>query len=124
MGNIIFYLFMTHKEIVREMNRGFELNDPQLIAKHIADDVVWHVLGAYTAHGKDEYLQNIRNEGFIGNPIITTKNEISEGDHLAVEGEVETTLKSGQVIHLSFHNTYRFENDKVKAQTSYLVPKQ
>ena len=114
---------MTHKEIVREINRGFELNDADMIMKHIADDVVWYVPGAYTARGADEFRQNIRNEGFIGNPIITTKNEISEGDYLAVEGEVETTLKSGQVIHLLFHNSYRFDNGKVKEMTSYLVPK-
>ena len=114
---------MTHKEIVREINRGFELNDAEMILKHIADDVVWFVPGAFTAKGKDEFRQHIREEGFSGNPIIKTKNEISEGDYLAVEGEVTTALSSGVVIYLYFHNTYHFENNKVKSMTSYLVPK-
>lgn len=115
---------MTHKEIVREINRGFELDDHDMIMKHIHDDVVWFCPGAFTARGAAEFRKHIRDDvSFSGTPTITVKNEIAEGEWLAVEGEVKVKLKSGQPIELYFHDTYRFKDNKVISMTSYLVPK-
>jgi hypothetical protein len=41
---------------------------------------------------------------------------------VAVEGRVESRMKTGVLFKAVFHNTYRLENRKVKAMTSYVVP--
>jgi uncharacterized protein len=112
-----------NKETIRRINRGFETGDDAAILACLCDDVRWDVPGAFTASGKAEFAKNIRNENFTNRPVIRHINEIAEGDYVAVEGEVESEMVSGAVFRAFFHNTYFFENGRVKKMTSYLVPK-
>lgn len=111
-----------NKEIIRKINRGFEEDDVEAILSCLADDVRWDVPGHFTAMGKEEFRKQIRNEAFVGAPTITIVNEIAEGDYVAVEGRVESMMKTGILFKAVFHNTYRLENRKVKAMVSYVVP--
>jgi uncharacterized protein len=111
-----------NKEIIRKINRGFEEDDVEAILSCLADDVRWDVAGYFTANGKEEFRKQIHNEAFVGAPAITIINEIAEGDYVAVEGRVESRMKTGVLFKAVFHNTYRLENQKVKAMTSYVVP--
>jgi uncharacterized protein len=112
----------ANKEIIRKINRGFEVDDVEAILSCLADDVRWDVAGYFTAVGKEEFRTQIHNEAFVGPPKITIINEIAEGDYVAVEGRVESRMKTGVLFKAVFHNTYRLENQKVKAMTSYVVP--
>ena len=111
-----------NKEIIRKLNKGFEADDTEVILSCLADDIRWDVAGAFTAIGKEEYRWQIHNENFVGAPTLTIKNEIAEGNFVAVEGRVECKMKGGSIFKAVFHNTYRLENEKVKSMTSYLVP--
>lgn len=111
-----------NKEIIRKLNKGFEADDTEAILSCLADDIRWDVAGAFTAIGKEEYRKQIHNDNFVGAPAITIKNEIAEGNFVTVEGSVECKMKDGNIFKAVFHNTYRLENEKVKAMTSYLVP--
>jgi ketosteroid isomerase-like protein len=93
-----------NKEIIRKLNKGFEADDAEAILSCLAD------------------RQQIHNDNFVGAPTITIKNEIAEGNFVAVEGRVECKMKDGSIFKAVFHNTYLLENEKVKAMTSYLVP--
>lgn len=112
----------ANKEIIRKINRGFEADDVEAILSCLADDVRWDVPGHFTAIGKEEFRQQIHNEAFVGAPTITIINEIAERDRVAVEGRVESRMKTGILFKAVFHNTYHLENQKVKAMTSYAVP--
>jgi ketosteroid isomerase-like protein len=112
-----------NKEVIRKLNKGFEQDEVDAILSCVSDDVHWYVPGAFTAHGKEEFRQQIHNENFVGTPTITIKNEVAEGDYVAVEGSVTSRFKDGNMFNAYFHNTYRLENEKVKEMTSYLVPK-
>ena len=112
----------ANKEIVRRINQGFEAEDVEAILSCLADDIHWDVAGHFTAMGKEEFRKQVHNEAFVGAPKITIVNEIAEGDYVAVEGRVESRMKSGVLFKAVFHNTYRLENQKVKAMTSYVVP--
>ena len=112
----------ANKEIIRQINRGFEVDDVEAILSCLADDVRWDVAGHFTAIGKEEFRKQIHNEAFVGAPTITIINEIAEGDYVAVEGRVESRMKTGAPFKAVFHNAYRLKNRKVKAMTSYLVP--
>jgi hypothetical protein len=50
----------------------------------LTDNIRWDVPGAFTAIGKEEYRQQIHNDNFVGAPTITIKNEIAEGNFVAV----------------------------------------
>jgi ketosteroid isomerase-like protein len=111
----------TNKEIVQRVNDGFTTGDVELVMSHIADDVRWDVVGISTAIGRDAFRKEVKNENFEGIPEITIHNAIEEGDRVAVEGEVTTRFKGGEVVELFFHNAYRLEDGKVKELRSYLV---
>lgn len=111
-----------NKEIVRKLNKGFEADDTASILSCLADDIRWDVAGAFTAIGKEEFRKQIHNDNFAGAPMITIKNEIAEGNYVAVEGSVECRMKNGVLFKAFFHNSYYLENEKIKEMTSYLVP--
>lgn len=112
-----------NKEVVRRVNRGFAADDPAAILACLADDVRWMVVGHFLAVGKEEFRKRIRHENFTGAPTIEIKNEIAEGDCVAVEGRVSSRLKNGAPFQAYFHNSYRLENEKIKEMTSYVVPR-
>jgi ketosteroid isomerase-like protein len=111
-----------NKEIVRGLNRAFEADDTEAILSCLADDIRWDVPGAFIAVGKEEFRKQVHNDAFVGAPTITVINDIAEGDYVAVEGRVESRMKNGILFKAVFHNTYRLENQRVKAMTSYVVP--
>lgn len=113
---------MTNRELIRNLNKGFESGDESEVLKCIAEDVLWEVPNAFIARGKEEFRQNIRNENFTGDPVIEIINEIEEGNYLAVEELVQAKYISGDIFKAKFHNTYYIENQKLKRMTSYLVP--
>ena len=112
----------ANKQVVRKLNKAFESDDAETILSCLTDDIRWHVAGHFTANGKQEFESQIHNDAFEGAPTITIKNEIAEGDYLAVEGSVTSKLKGGAAFNAVFHNTYLLKDGKVKAMTSYVVP--
>ncbi len=113
---------VMNKEIIRKVNNAFAADDTETILSCVADDVRWVIAGFSTAVGKEEFRAAIHNEAFEGAPVITIKNEIGEGDYVAVEGTVQTKMKGGTFFNLLFHNSYRMENGKIKEMISYVVP--
>ena len=114
---------MTNKEIIRKVNEGFSEGNNEKILLYVADDVRWDIMGISTHIGKEAFRKEINNENFEGVPIITTKNEIEEGDRVAVEGEVQCKIKGGAIVNLFFFDFYRLENGKIKEMRSYLIEK-
>ena len=114
---------MTNKEIIRKVNEGFSEGNNEKILLYVADDVRWDIMGISTHIGKEAFRKEINNENFEGVPIITTKNEIEEGDRVAVEGEVQCMMKNGKMLDAFFFDSYLLENGKIKEMRSYLVEK-
>jgi uncharacterized protein len=113
---------IRNKQVVRKLNKAFEADDVETILSCLADDIRWDVPGHFTCRGKQEFKTQIHNDAFEGAPVITIKNEIAEGDYLAVEGGVTSKLKSSAAFNAVFHDTYFLKEGKVKAMTSYAVP--
>lgn len=112
---------MTNKEIIREVNEGFAEGNNEKILKHVADDVTWEMPGVFHHTGKEAFEKEISNEMSDGYPTIIHKNEISEGDMVAVEGHVTCKLKNGGMLDASFFDFYRLENGKIKEMRSYVL---
>ena len=111
----------SNKQVVRKLNKAFEEDDAEAILSCLTDDIHWYVAGHFTANGKQEFRSQIHNDAFEGARTITIKNEIAEGDYLAVEDSVIGKFK-GAPFNAVFHNTYLLKNGKVKSMTSYVVP--
>jgi uncharacterized protein len=114
---------MKNKEIIRKVNEGFVTGDTEKILSYVADDVRWDMPGTFAHVGKDAFRKEINNEAFEGVPTITIKNEIEEGEHVAVEGEVQCRKKDGGVFDAYFFDFYRLENGKIKEMRSYVIEK-
>jgi len=112
----------NNKAVIRKLNKGFEMDSDDMILSCLADDVRWDVEGHFTTHGKAEFKDNIRGETADGPPTITIKNEIAEGNYVAVEGHVSCGMKNGLVFNAVFHNSYYLENGLVKRMKSFVVP--
>jgi ketosteroid isomerase-like protein len=86
--------------------------------------VRWDIPGMSTAVGKEEFRKEINNENFAGILTITIKNEIGEGNYVAVEGEVQCRKKGGGIFDAVFFDTYRLEDGKIKEMRSYVIEKE
>ena len=67
--------------------------------------------------------KKINNDNFIGLPTISIKNEIEEGDYVAVEGTVQCQKRDGGMLDAFFFDLYKLENGKIKEMRSYVVEK-
>ncbi len=114
---------MKNKEIIRKVNEGFEEGDNEKILLYVADDVRWDMPGTFAHVGKDAFRKEINNENFEGVPTIKIKNEIEEGDCVAVEGEVQCRKKGGGIFDAFFFDIYRLEDGKIKEMRSYVIEK-
>lgn len=114
---------MKNKEIIRKVNEGFTEGDTEKILSYLADDIRWDMPGAFAHVGKEAFRKEINNENFEGAPAITVKNEIAEGDYVAVEGVVQSRMKGGVIFNASFFDIYRLENGKIKEMRSYVIQK-
>jgi uncharacterized protein len=113
---------MTNKEIIRKVNDGFMKGDVNAIVQHVTDDVTWELPGVFFRRGKEEFGKEAINENW--RPLVITHiNEMEEGNLVAVEGTVETTMPTGEQLSLCFFDIYRMENGKIKEMRSYVLPK-
>ncbi|MEP6684621.1 MAG: nuclear transport factor 2 family protein [Parafilimonas sp.] len=112
---------MTNIEIVRKMNDGFVKGDMEKMMQHFATDVRWNVIGASTLINKKVFKKDVNNKYFIGLPTLKIKNEIQQGDWVAVEGEVLCKKNDGSMLHALFFDVYRLENGKIKELRSYVI---
>jgi ketosteroid isomerase-like protein len=113
----------TNKEIIQKVNEGFAEDDTEKILLYVADDVRWDMPGTFSHVGKDAFRKEINNEAFEGAPTITIKNEIAEGDYVAVEGEVQCKKKDGGMFEAFFFDIYRLEYGKIIEMRSYVLEK-
>lgn len=113
---------MTNKEIIRKVNEGFQEGNTEKILSYVADDVTWEMPGGFSLKGKEAFGKEAGNDIMASPPVITVKNEISEGDKIAVEGYVTCEHKDGTFFRGSFFDFYRLEDGKIKEMRSYVIP--
>jgi len=113
---------MKNKEIIRKVNEGFMKGDVEAILSYVADDVRWDMPGYFSLTGKEAFSKEAINENFEP-PVITTLNEIEEGDLVAVEGTVKSRRKDGGILEGEFFDIYRMQDGKIKEMRSYFIMK-
>ncbi len=113
---------MSTKDIINSIIESFESNDVESVLNQMTDDVEWQMIGDKTISGKDEMRKFFADNGDM-KMISSTKNHtIIDGDHVAVDGEVQCS-KNGEVTDMYYCDIYQLENEQVKKMISYIVNK-
>ncbi len=110
-----------NKKTVTQYMEGFRRSDHQMILDCLTDDVIWHMPGVYTHHGKSEFDKEIENENFTGSPVIQVKRLIEEADIVIAEGAVQARMKNGNALDAVFCDVFEMSDGKIKRLTSYLM---
>ncbi len=114
---------MTTKEIITDVINGFDTSDGELVTRHMADDVEWHLLGDKVYKGKEALLSFFENSTGMKVLSSITHHIIIDGDKVAVNGEVKCGGADGNFCNMYYSDVYELENDKIKKLTSYIVEK-
>ncbi len=112
----------SNQQVIRNINKAFELGDHDAIIACLANDIVWEVPPHFTARGKREFRSFITNPTADGPPVIELRDFTAEGNRVTVEGYVENKFVGGGVFKARFHNAYVLRDGLVVKMTSYVVP--
>lgn len=100
--------------VLRRISENFSLGNMQHVAGHLADDIIWNVVGGRTIIGKRKVLElcdQVQSMGFIP---FENKSTVMEKNLIVVTGN--------SVDHISFYcDVYRTDNQKIKEITSYFI---
>lgn len=118
----------THKDVVEEYLEGFRRSDNARVLALLTDDVVWdlpgfsHVTGSSHLEGKAAFEAEIRNDAFVGSPILTVDRLIEEGDTVVALGNGETSLRTGERFRFAFCDAFTFRDELIARVEALVVP--
>jgi len=101
-----------NKKTIETYMHAFEKGDNQKVLSCLTDDVVWVLPGAFNLAGKKAFEDEIRNEAFQGDPVITVTRMTEENDVVVTEGYVRTQKKSGEFINLTYCDVFEMQGRK------------
>jgi len=103
--------------------QAFSNYDHPGVLECLTEDVEWIVPGVFHRVGKEEFDDEIENNGggFIGTPTVTITRLIEEGSVVVAEGRVEHEKKAGGTFKLDFCDIFEIQDAKIRRLTSYLA---
>lgn len=101
---------------------GFRNSDHAAILACLTDDVVWHVHGVRTTHGKAEFDTEIENPDFEGSPVLTAERTIAAGDVVVVTGTGQGRHRQHGGFRFVYNDLFTFRGDLIAQVDSYVVP--
>ncbi len=109
-----------NKETLNRANAAILNKDHEGFLSHCTDDTEWHFLGDKTLRGKSAVRAWLAAT-YLQPPKLNVHNIISEGDHLAVYGEVAVKDKSGKETRSYYCDVWRFRDGKLAELRAYVV---
>ncbi|WP_442590705.1 nuclear transport factor 2 family protein [Pedobacter sp. AW31-3R] len=112
------------KEIIIELIEAFDKNDVPLILTYFTEDIEWNMVGDQTFSGKESIRKFFEVHPDMQMIASTKSHILIDGDHAAVDGEVQCIDKGTGIHHDMYYcDLYDLENGRVKKMTSYVVNK-
>ncbi|HWM18837.1 MAG TPA: nuclear transport factor 2 family protein [Ilumatobacteraceae bacterium] len=112
----------TQEQIVHRYMEGFGRTDHDAILTCLTDDVVWHIHGVRTTHGKSEFDDEIENPAFEGSPELTVDRTIDAGNVVVVTGTGRGQHREAGSFRFAFSDLFTFRDDLIAHVDSYVVP--
>lgn len=114
---------MTARErVVHRYMDGFRSSDHAAILACLVDDVVWHIPGVRTTHGKTEFDDEIENPDFVGSPELTVERLVDAGDVVVVTGTGVGHHREHGRFQFAYSDLFTFRGDLIAQVDSYVVP--
>lgn len=108
--------------LVHRYMDGFRSSDHEAILACLTDDVVWHIPGVRTTHGKAEFDDEIENPAFDGSPELSVDRTIDAGDVIVVTGVGIGHHRESGRFRFAYNDIFTFRGDLIARVDSYLVP--
>ncbi len=112
----------TREQIVHRYMDGFSRSDHEAILACLTDDVVWHIHGLRTTHGKAEFDDEIENPAFEGSPELSVERTIDAGDVVVVTGTGRGQHRENGRFRFAYSDLFTFRDDLIAQVDSYVVP--
>lgn len=109
-------------ETVDSYMEGFRRSDHASILACLTDDVVWHVHGVRTTHGKTEFDSEIENPAFEGSPELTVDRTIAAEKVIVVTGTGVGHHREAGRFEFAYNDLFTFRGDLIAQVDSYVVP--
>jgi uncharacterized protein len=112
----------TQQQIVHRYLDGFRRSDHNEILACLTDDIVWHIHGLRTTHGKAEFDGEIENPAFEGSPELTVERTVDAGDVVVVTGTGRGKHHEHGRFRFAYSDLFTFRGSLISQVDSYVVP--
>ena len=112
----------SRRATVENYFEGFRRGDHQAILSLLTDDVRWDIYGHRHLQGKKAFDGEIENEAFEGNPELTLRELIAEGDRVVAPHTGEARRRGGASFKFAGCAVFTFDGDLISRVESYVVP--
>jgi len=105
--------------LLREAMQAFDSGDMEAYASVLADDIVWHQIGAPTLHGKQEMAENMPR-GDSGWSITGEMHDIVGNDeHVVALASAHGTRPDGQTLDYRTTEIMHVKDGKVTERWAF-----
>jgi ketosteroid isomerase-like protein len=111
----------TQQRSVHRYIDGFRRSDHEAILGCLTDDVVWHIHGLRTTHGKGEFDDEIENPAFEGSPELTVERTIESENIVVVTGTGIGRHREAGPFRFAYSDLFTFRDGLIAQVDSYVV---
>lgn len=112
----------NHRATVERYLDGFRSSDHEAILACLTGDVVWHIHGHRTTHGKAEFDTEIENPAFEGSPELSVDRTIESDDVVVVTGRGTGRHRELGSFRFAYNDLFTFRDGLIAQIDSYVVP--
>lgn len=112
----------SRRSIVDRYFEGFRRGDHEAILTLLTDDVRWDIYGHRHLQGKGAFDDEIENDAFEGNPELTVRELIVDGDKVVAHHIGEVRRDGGGSMKFAACDVFTFDGDLISRVESYVVP--
>ena len=107
--------------LIKNLTIYFASYNLEKVSMHLAEDVIWQLVGDAPISGKTEFLNALNSMQSNPAAALILKSVLTHGKHASIHGEMQMKDQS----RYAFADFYKFKSagsDKVSEITSYVVP--
>lgn len=111
----------SHTDLIDTYLDGFRHGDHAAILNCLTDDVVWHVHGVRTTHGRADFDTEIENPAFGGRPERTVDRTVETDEVVVVTGQGIGRHRRAGEFRFAYSDLFTFRGELIAQVDSYIV---
>jgi ketosteroid isomerase-like protein len=110
----------THASILEKANAAIMRGDFEAFLVHCTEDTEWEFVGDQTLKGKEAVRQWMK-DAYKEPPSFKVQRTITDGDSLAVLGEITLKSEEGKPTLHAYCDVWRFRGDKMAELKAFVI---